>query len=112
MFKQHRPAWRWLYALAPLMGVLFVVADRIPLSPIEREAAQLGIVLSVYGLTAGWVEINAEALEDKDRDGNTLDAPGEDGSGDTLLWRLPASPRPVISLKTPGQPGEHNGKLN
>jgi len=63
-----RPRWWQLYLTLPLLLVLFLVERRLRLSAGGHLAAQIGIVLLIYGLIDMWLRANARALSHADRD--------------------------------------------
>ena len=62
------PRWWQLYLTLPLLPALFLVERRLRLSAGGHLAAQIGIVLLIYGLIDLWLRANARALSQVDRD--------------------------------------------
>ena len=56
------PLWTLLYALLPLLGGLFFLESRSTLPAWGHRAAQVGIVLFVFGLVERWIHWNEAAL--------------------------------------------------
>ena len=65
---KSRPRWWQLYLTLPLLPALFLVERRLRLSAGGHLAAQIGIVLLIYGLIDLWLRANARALAQVDRD--------------------------------------------
>ena len=63
-----RPRWWQLYLTLPLLLALFLVERRLRLSAGGHLAAQIGIVLLIYGLIDLWLRANARALSRGDQD--------------------------------------------
>ncbi len=63
-----RPRWWQLYLTLPLLLALFLVERRLRLSAGGHLAAQIGIVLLIYGLIDVWLRANARALSRADQD--------------------------------------------
>ena len=97
-----RPKWWRLYAAFPLLIVLLVLEHRLPLSPGGHQAAQIGIVLLVFGLIYVWLRANMVALIEEDRRQNWWKvtvtefhsswppvAPEEGGNGRQPIFHLP-----------------------
>ncbi len=88
------PKWWQLYALFPLLVLLLVLEHRLPFSAGEHQAAQIGIILLVYGLVHLWLRGNEAALAETDEEPSQAmvtarfypswlpDAPSADGSDD------------------------------
>ncbi len=86
------PKWWQLYALFPLLILLLVLEHRLPFSAGEHQAAQIGIILLVYGLVHLWLRANEAALAETDEEPSQAmvtarfypswlpDAPSADGS--------------------------------
>lgn len=60
--RNLHPKWWQLYLTLPLLVVLFMGDSRLKISSGGHEAAQIGIVLLVYGLIYLWLKANAKAL--------------------------------------------------
>jgi len=64
---KSRPRWWTLYLTLPLLLALFLVERRLRLSAGGHLAAQIGIVLLIYGLIDLWLRANARALSHADQ---------------------------------------------
>ena len=62
-----RPKWWQVYLTFPLLIALFMLDNRLKLSTRGHEAAQIGILILVYGLIHLWTRANAKALSGMDR---------------------------------------------
>jgi hypothetical protein len=62
-----RPKWWQVYLALPLLIVLFILDAHLKLSEYGHLAAQIGILLLVYGLVHLWLKTNATALSEMDR---------------------------------------------
>ena len=60
------PKWWQLYALFPLLILLLVLEHQLPISAGDHQAAQIGIILLIYGLIHLWLRANALALAETD----------------------------------------------
>ncbi len=63
--KKRRAPWWQLYAMLPMLVVLFLLELRLHLPGAENVVAQLGILGLVYGLIHLWMTANREALMDE-----------------------------------------------
>lgn len=61
------PKWWQVYLTLPLLVVLFIVDNRLKISPRGHQIVQIGIILLIYGLMYLWVKANARALHQMDR---------------------------------------------
>ena len=90
-----RPKWWQLYLSLPLLIGLFLLEHRLKLSEGGHQAAQLGILLLVYGLIHVWLKANASALSKMDQ---------RQYHGTVTVVRVPphqlsdASRRPMLQL--------------
>ncbi len=90
-----RPKWWQLYLSLPLLIGLFLLEHRLKLSEGGHQAAQLGILLLVYGLIHVWLKANASALSKMDQ---------RQYHGTVTVMRVPphqpsdASRRPMLHL--------------
>jgi hypothetical protein len=67
MFNQKRgPRWGILYLLVPLAAGLFWLEMRAPFSETGHRAADIGIVLLIFGLVELWLRANRLALISED----------------------------------------------
>jgi hypothetical protein len=62
-----RAKWWQLYLTLPLLIGLFILDNRLKISPRGHQALQIGIILLVYGLIHLWIKANAKALSEMDR---------------------------------------------
>jgi hypothetical protein len=63
MFNQNRgPRWGLLYMIVPLAAGLFWLEMKTPLSETEHRAADVGIVLLIFGLVELWLRANRLAF--------------------------------------------------
>jgi hypothetical protein len=62
-----RPKWWQLYLTLPLLIVLFIMDNRLPITTRGHQVVQVGIVLLVYGLIHLWLKANASALSKMDQ---------------------------------------------
>ena len=60
--------WRQLYALFLLPVLLLVLEHQLPFSAGEHQAAQIGIILLIYGLIHLWLCANTVALAETDKE--------------------------------------------
>ncbi len=79
-----KPKWWRLYSTFPLALVLLVLEHRLPLSPGEHQAVQIGIVLVTFGLIYLWLRANTVTLIQMDRE--------QRGRSYTVTEYPPASP--------------------
>jgi hypothetical protein len=69
MFNQKRgPRWGILYMIVPLAAGLFWLEMKTPLSETEHRAADVGIVLLIFGLVELWLRANRPAMLSEDRE--------------------------------------------
>jgi hypothetical protein len=61
------PKWWQLYALFPLLVLLLVLEQQLPISAGEHQAVQIGIILLIYGLIHLWLRANAVVLAETDK---------------------------------------------
>ena len=62
-----RPKWWQVYLTFPLLIALFMADNRLKLSERGHQAAQIGIILVVYGLVHLWLKANVKALSKMDQ---------------------------------------------
>ncbi len=62
MQNNTRPKWRLLNLIVVLAFGLLALDARVHLSQIGHEAAEIGIVLVIFGLIGLWLHANAEAI--------------------------------------------------
>ena len=68
MFNQKRgPRWGLLYMIVPLAAGLFWLEMKTPLSETEHRAADIGIVLLIFGLVEIWLRANRLAMLSEDQ---------------------------------------------
>lgn len=60
--NNSRPQWRWLNLIVLLAIGLLALDGRAHLSAMGHEAAEIGIVLVVFGLIGLWLLANAGAI--------------------------------------------------
>ena len=81
MSARPKPQWWLLYAVIPLMIVLFALESQMHGSLIEHRVMEFGIVLLTFGLMAMWVRANEAALIEAEvaytETPREPDAPGE-----------------------------------
>lgn len=63
-----RPKWRLLNLIVVLAFGLLALGARADLSQLGHEAAEIGIVLVVFGLIGLWLHANAAAISIESRD--------------------------------------------
>ncbi len=67
MFNQkRRPRWGLLYVIVPLAAGLFWLEIKAPWPKAEHRAAEVGIVLLVFGLVELWLRANWLAILNED----------------------------------------------
>lgn len=88
--RDVRPKWWQVYLTLPLLAALFAVDNRLKLSARGHQAAQMGIVLLVFGLVHLWLKANALALSNMDR-GKYY--------GRTQVYRIPPAQLPDANWK-------------
>jgi hypothetical protein len=57
-----RPNWWLLYLVIPLAVIIFTLEVRAPLSEAGHRAAEVGILLLIFGLVEMWFLANRQAL--------------------------------------------------
>ena len=62
------PKWWQLYTLFPLLVLLLVVEHQLSITEGEHQAAQIGIILLIYGLIHLWLRANTVALAETDKE--------------------------------------------
>jgi hypothetical protein len=65
--QEIHPKWWRLYLVFPLLIALFMIDFRLRLSERGHRAAQIGILLIVYGFIHLWLKANAAALSNMDQ---------------------------------------------
>ncbi len=60
-----RPKWRFLNLIVALAVGLLALDAHAHLSQLGHEAAEIGIVLVVFGLIGLWLHSNAEAIRNE-----------------------------------------------
>jgi hypothetical protein len=65
--KNIGPRWWQLYLTFPLLLALFVMDNRLKISPRGHQAVQIGIILLIFGLIHLWLKANASALSRMDQ---------------------------------------------
>src|SRR5262249_13540444 len=63
------PNWWTLYALLPLLVLMFAVESQLVLPALGHQIAQIGIVMAFVGLLCLWTAANAAALAYEDAPG-------------------------------------------
>ncbi len=67
MSQEIRPKWWQVYLIFPLLIALFMLDHSLKLSERGHVAAQIGILLFVYGLIHLWLKANSAALSEMDQ---------------------------------------------
>ena len=93
--KKVEPRWWQVYAMLPVLVGLFLVEMRLPLTDTEHIAAQLGILLLIYGFVHAWLGANRRALMGLD------DERGE--------WRMRVYEFPPAEVTGSGPAASRNG---
>jgi hypothetical protein len=62
-----RPKWWQVYLTFPLLIVLFMLNNHLKLSVRGHQAAQIGILILIYGIVHSWIKANATALSKMDQ---------------------------------------------
>ncbi len=60
--KRRRPAWWLLYAVLPLTGLLFWLADLVPATSSFRSVSELFATLVIFLAIALWLRANRLAM--------------------------------------------------
>ena len=60
--KARKPQWWQLYAMLPLLAVLFLLEMRLPFTSTEHIIAQLGLLWLIYWFVQVWMRANRRAL--------------------------------------------------
>ncbi len=84
--KSHAKWWQLYIALPVLVG-LFVIEIRLPLTNVENIAAQIGILLLIYGFIHLWLRANRRAL---------LGVDEEHGEWRIRVYEIPPAQLPPI----------------
>lgn len=83
MNNYPKPNWWTLFALLPLLVVLFAGESQLALPTLGHQIAQIGIVLAFVGLLGIWTMANAVALAYDDAPDMTfMDLTAEDPMSD------------------------------
>lgn len=90
----RRPKWWQVYLSFPLLVALFTLEGRLKLSSGVHLAAQIGILLLVYGLIHLWLKANSVPLSQMDQ----TPSPTRVTVIPAAPYRLSGEERPIFQL--------------
>ena len=92
--KSHAKWWQ-LYITLPILVGLFAIEMRLPLTNVENIAAQLGILLLIYGFIHLWLRANRRALSGLDE---------EQGEWRMRVYEIPPNPQASLPERNSDRP--------